>query len=384
MKEKYRFKMSVISAVLSLSLAAPAAMAQLEATAGESSIGGSVEAGASVQVEAAQTPAAVSAENTLAACTDTVDNDGDRFVDCADQDCIIFATCASAGNGAQPQSAAAKTDSVQIFERGKLCRDGIDNDSDGLIDCHDAECKETHYCQREMYEYPYSAYKAPGIFFQFGIGLALPNYNWKDTRVNSRYGTNIPFDPDMGGMMNFKVGVLPIPWIGVGMNINMGGTFGSNRADFLSLTDLDTKYKYDGYKMFGHVGGFVRLQYPARRFTAYMDVSGGASFARYKWRVYDGAESWSDISDSWDDSDWEDDSDAVEHDTRYKQAHHFTLVLEPGFDFYVVERTVAVGMHGWFPVFASSNSGMDNVGILFNATFTPTWREQKRLKDEYK
>ncbi len=35
------------------------------------------------------------AENTRAACTDGVDNDGDGHVDCADQDCQDFTFCAA-------------------------------------------------------------------------------------------------------------------------------------------------------------------------------------------------------------------------------------------------------------------------------------------------
>lgn len=325
---------------------------------------------------------AATPENTFAACKDQKDNDNDTFVDCADQDCGIFAICATPKTEAAP-AAVEKTDTVNIFERGNLCKDGIDNDNNGLIDCHDATCKTTRYCQQEMYDYPNDPYRAPGVFFQVGMGLALPNANWKDTRVNSTYGTRVPFDPDTGGMMNFKMGIAPIPWFGLGMNFNFGGTFASNREEFISITDSDDKYKYDGYKVFGHVGGFVRLQYPAKRFTAYLDVAGGVSAARYKWRIYDAAESWSDISDDWDEN-WEDRSDMLPHDTKYKQTHHFSLVLEPGFDYFVVERKVGIGMHAWLPVYGSSNSGMDNIGILFNATFTPTWREPRVLKDEYK
>ena len=317
-----------------------------------------------------------SPENTLATCTDKADNDRDSFVDCDDQDCAIFVACAQ-------QVKSNEADTVKIFERGNLCKDGIDNDNNGLIDCHDAPCQTTRYCQREMYDYPDDPSRGPGIFFQVGLGLALPNFNWKDVRVNSQYGNRIPFDPDTGGMANFKIGVAPIPWLGFGMNLNLGGTFASNREEFISIADQSGAYKYDGYKVFGHIGGFVRIQYPAKRFTAYLDVAGGSTFARYKWRVYDGAASWSDISDDWD-KDWEDDSDMLPHDTRYKQGHHFSLVLEPGFDFFVVEKKVGIGMHAWLPVLASSNNSMDNIGILFNATFIPTWRQPRQLKDEYK
>ena len=40
--------------------------------------------------------AQVQAENTAAACQDRVDNDGDGYVDCQDQDCGAIVTCARA------------------------------------------------------------------------------------------------------------------------------------------------------------------------------------------------------------------------------------------------------------------------------------------------
>ncbi|MBN2340457.1 MAG: hypothetical protein JXX29_12370 [Deltaproteobacteria bacterium] len=357
-------------------LAQETASAESEDAAASATLGAEIEAASVAPV----------AENTLAACQDQADNDNDGFVDCADQDCSIYAICAAAKDSAlstAPAVAPEPEDTVTIFERGRMCKDGIDNDEDGLADCHDPKCKPTNYCQREMYEYPSDPYKPMGPFFQFGLGLALPNFNWKDNRVDSEFGQNIPFDPDMGGILSFKFGVAPIPWLGFGVNMNAGGTFGTNRADFFSLADLDNEYKYDGYKVFGHIGGFVRLQYPVRRFNMYMDIAGGYSFARYKWRVYDGDESWSDISGDWEDDDWEDDTD-VDHETKYKQGHHFSLVLEPGFDYFFVDRKLAAGLRAWLPVVSSDNKGMDNIGIMFNITFTPTWREPKRLKDEYK
>ena len=47
-------------------------------------------------------------------CSDGLDNDSDRFVDCLDTDC-----------------------SSGCFE---LCNDGVDNDGDALIDCRDLDC----------------------------------------------------------------------------------------------------------------------------------------------------------------------------------------------------------------------------------------------------
>jgi len=52
-------------------------------------------------------------------CDDGIDNDGDGFVDCDDQDCYETATC---------------NPTVEI------CDDGIDNDGDGFVDCDDVDC----------------------------------------------------------------------------------------------------------------------------------------------------------------------------------------------------------------------------------------------------
>jgi hypothetical protein len=48
----------------------------------------------------AQAPPAAGAESTPEACADGVDNDGDGYVDCADQDCARFPQCG--GPGAPP------------------------------------------------------------------------------------------------------------------------------------------------------------------------------------------------------------------------------------------------------------------------------------------
>ena len=75
-------------------------------------------------------------------CTDNADNDGDGMTDCADSDCMgvgckaapFTFVCGGAGmcqcNGGNPQPEDA----------GVSCRDGIDNDCNGAIDCADQAC----------------------------------------------------------------------------------------------------------------------------------------------------------------------------------------------------------------------------------------------------
>ena len=67
---------------------------------------------------------------TAEVCNDTIDNDGDSKVDCADRDCRNDPAC--------------KT-TVTVENTRKLCSDNKDNDGDGKIDCADADCAA--YCK---------------------------------------------------------------------------------------------------------------------------------------------------------------------------------------------------------------------------------------------
>ena len=70
-------------------------------------------------------------ENTNATCRDGIDNDGDGLFDCADFDCQP---------GGEPIE-ACRGDGTE--EQGdELCGDGIDNDNDGDTDCNDDGCSE--------------------------------------------------------------------------------------------------------------------------------------------------------------------------------------------------------------------------------------------------
>ena len=79
-------------------------------------------------------------ENTLEACSDGVDNDGDSYVDCDDFDCT--------GSSAPPEViqycdewAASRPDESSESTR-ELCSNGIDDDEDGFTDCMDYSCTD--------------------------------------------------------------------------------------------------------------------------------------------------------------------------------------------------------------------------------------------------
>lgn len=56
-------------------------------------------------------------ESQVEICNDSIDNDGDGFIDCEDSNCSTSTSCE------------------------EICNDGIDNDGDGFIDCEDLECE---------------------------------------------------------------------------------------------------------------------------------------------------------------------------------------------------------------------------------------------------
>jgi hypothetical protein len=332
-------------------------------------------------------------ENTLDMCQDGQDNDADSHVDCDDQDCEIFAMCVQPEAGREePESPSTPPTHVRIpvrfpvVEDGLQCRDGIDNDDNGKIDCHDPACQMSYYCKRIMYERPEPPNKIPGLFINGAMGVALPNYRlptgeteWQDPNTGEIY--DVPFDPDMGVMMDLQVGYLFMKWLGAGVGFKSAFTYATNRELYFLSKDDSDKYKYVGSKYYGNISGFVRVQWPTARIVPHLSLHVGYSVSQYTWHVYDSYNSWSDI-----DSYEIDDSEYILGDMdeiRSQRQRHFTFAVEPGVDFFPVKRLFGIGIKAWLPVVASNNPEADNLGVLLNLTFTPMWREPLQLKPEY-
>ncbi|RLB55074.1 MAG: hypothetical protein DRI90_19735, partial [Deltaproteobacteria bacterium] len=72
-------------------------------------------------------------------CGDSLDNDGDHYVDCADVDCVNDPNCFNCNNGNPPGP------EIGIA----ACTDGQDNDCDGDPDCADDDCSASPYALTE-------------------------------------------------------------------------------------------------------------------------------------------------------------------------------------------------------------------------------------------
>jgi len=98
-------------------------------------------------------------ENTPAACSDGVDNDGDGDIDCADSECQGLAVCTESdcsngidddGDGLTDCMDPDCQPTIDCRENtATACNDGIDNDGDGLTDCDDDECSAMLVCNVE-------------------------------------------------------------------------------------------------------------------------------------------------------------------------------------------------------------------------------------------
>ncbi|HEY3449108.1 MAG TPA: hypothetical protein VGK67_22290 [Myxococcales bacterium] len=83
-------------------------------------------------------------ENTAATCSDGIDNDGNRYTDCADKSCCTVGNDGGFGPG------VVNCEAVTCFGSGKevdstaninvRCSDGIDNNANGYTDCLDFDC----------------------------------------------------------------------------------------------------------------------------------------------------------------------------------------------------------------------------------------------------
>ena len=82
------------------------------------------------------------------ACSDGIDNDGDRRADCLDQDCqsaTVIDSCVISGVRHEETTAASGV----FIAHEDNCANGIDDDKEGGLDCADADCAADAACVAE-------------------------------------------------------------------------------------------------------------------------------------------------------------------------------------------------------------------------------------------
>lgn len=82
-------------------------------------------------------------ENTIAACTDGCNNDGDAFADCDDFDCCSLVACgAGTSCGDRDGGSVVVTCGGELVHENTIetCSDGCSNDGNRYVDCEERSC----------------------------------------------------------------------------------------------------------------------------------------------------------------------------------------------------------------------------------------------------
>jgi cysteine-rich repeat protein len=95
-------------------------------------------------------------EPTETICDDRIDEDGDGLVDCADPDCENdpFCLCGNGileGNeecddGNNTDGDGCSSSCTLENPQSEVCDNSMDDDSDGMVDCADPDCQDDPYC----------------------------------------------------------------------------------------------------------------------------------------------------------------------------------------------------------------------------------------------
>lgn len=284
-------------------------------------------------------------------CADGQDNDKDGFVDCEEPSCKLSRYC-EAGP-----------------EMGLQCRDEKDNNNNGLVDCWEPSCQDTEYCVEKIFYEPEPRDKPVGLLLSLGVGLAFPNWRPPESDLQQDAQGNryvVPYLPDIGPLADLSLEYLFLPWIGFGIKGMVAGTSVQSLDEWYE----DDYYKFDGLKVYFHMGGFFRFQYPFERAVPFLDIAAGYSYIQYRWAPITRFEESGNTSMTLD-------------KIMEPPSHHVTFALEPGLDFYIIKRMIAVGVKAWLPFAATGGSSMDNTGAMLTATYTPFWPEEPAVKPEY-
>jgi hypothetical protein len=86
---------------------------------------------------------AVASENSTASCIDGLDNDGNGFIDCADRNCCMAGMFVSGRCGGYLDDVVTTYCASILEDSVARCSDGLDNDNNGFADCADFSCSRS-------------------------------------------------------------------------------------------------------------------------------------------------------------------------------------------------------------------------------------------------
>ena len=138
------------------------------------------------------------------ACTNTIDDDCDGLVDCGDSDCVAVPACASCadvdGDGytdvACGGSDCDETNAAVNPGATEACTNTIDDDCDGLVDCADPDCVAVPACASSPTGMNVTSCTL--VFSDNNIEQAVPLYGRHDPYFNFAH------DPDLGIIHTFR------------------------------------------------------------------------------------------------------------------------------------------------------------------------------------
>ncbi len=255
------------------------------------------------------------------------------------------------------------------LELGLQCIDVIDNNNNGVTDCDEPSCQGVEFCLEKIYYIPEPKKKPMKILMTIGLGVAFPNWSppvseGQEDSAGNRYV--VPYLPDVGPMADVSLAYLFFHWFGAGLKGLVAGTNVQSRDRWYE----EDYYKFDGVKVLINVSAFARFQYPFKRFVPYVNLVAGYSYVQYRWVTF---------------TRFNEETDSIMTLDRIIEppSRHLTFAFELGTDYFIIKRTLAVGVKAWLPFAATNGSGMDNTGFLFTATYTPMWAEKKTIRPQY-
>ncbi len=376
-------------------------------------------------------------ENTVDTCRDGEDNDGDKHIDCDDQDCHVFIIC---GPDLLRRAVTADEEPVPPgpIEQGDLCSDGIDNDGNGLADCDDETCGTAPWCPAGGEAGPLCRdgqdndadrlvdCEEPSCqtsrYCEAGPEMGLQCQDETDNDKNGLIDCQEPSCQD-SEFCRDQIYYVPEPKnkpVGLLLSLGLGFAFpnwsppsgeveieeGEPRyvipylPDVGPVADLQAEYLFTPWIGFGVKGMLTGTGVQSRddwsdedyKFDGLKVHFFAGGFVRFQYpfeRIVPFikfAGGYSYVQYRWVTfSRFEETGEMSKTLDRIMEppSHHATFAFEVGMDVFIIKRFIAAGLKAWLPIAATSDSSMDNTAAFISISWTPLWPEERTIRPEY-